>query len=100
MGQRAGDRSGKSRLKSARSLWLLSRRFAAPVGVSLTTPRACHTAGIEPGNRHLNFQHYRDNIRCRRTSGTGAEIRQPEIAMLAHADKRTAAPSVQDLVNK
>jgi hypothetical protein len=49
MGQWAGDRSGKSRLKGARSLWLLSRRSAAPVGVSLTTPGTCHTAGIEPG---------------------------------------------------
>jgi PE family len=32
-------------------------------------------------------------------SGRGAEIRQPQIAMLAHADKRAAGPSLQDLFN-
>jgi hypothetical protein len=51
------------------------------------------------GDRDLNFGHYRDNLRCRRMSGVGAEIRQREVAMLAHADKRTVVTSIQDLVN-
>lgn len=44
------------------------------------------------------FHRYRENLRCRSGSGTGAEIRQPGIAMLAHADKRTAVTSMHDLV--
>ena len=51
------------------------------------------------GYRHLNFRDYRDNLRYRRASGSGADIRQREIAMLAHADKRTAATAIQHLIN-
>jgi hypothetical protein len=95
----AGDRLGTSGLEE-RVLVMVAVMAVPPlVEVVLDDARRLPHGRNRAGDRHLNFQHYRDNIRCRRTSGTGAEIRQPEIAMLAHADKRTAAPSIQDLVN-
>jgi len=68
-------------------------------GALWTAPRGLPHVRNRAGDRHLNLRRHPHNLGCRRMSGRGAEIRQPQIAMLAHADKQAAGPSLQDLFN-